>query len=77
VSDVQQKRNRKPTARGEIMPLTTRGASLMEPEWFVVSYTYLEGDPDVKEWKDCVESWANMEKGLGLSEVGSVGSILD
>jgi len=55
-SDVQQKRNRKPTTRGEIMPLTTREAPLMEPEWFVVSYTYLEGGPDVKEWKDCVES---------------------
>jgi hypothetical protein len=59
------------------MPLTTKDTPPALPEWFMVSYTYLEEGLDVKEWKDCVKSWVNMEKGLGLSEVGSVRLIID
>ena len=70
--DVQEKRTRKPAARGEIMPLTTKEAPVHLPEWFVLSQTYLEEGLDVKEWRECLEAWVNMEKALGLSEVGSV-----
>ena len=75
-SNVQEKRTRKPAARGEIMPLTTREAPVHLPEWFVLSQTYLEEDLDVKEWRECLEAWVNMEKALGLSEVGSVRSMM-
>jgi hypothetical protein len=75
--EVQQKRTRKPTtARGEITPLTTKEVSLTLPEWFVLSQTYLEDGLDIDEWSDCVQSWIYMEKALGLSEVGSVSSII-
>jgi hypothetical protein len=73
--DVQEKRTRKPAARGEIMPLTTKEAPVNLPEWFSLARTHLEDGLDVKEWKDCVETWVNMESTLGLSEVGSVRSI--
>lgn len=81
-SEVQQKRIRKPTTRGEITPLTTKGASLVKdaplvlPEWFVLAQKYLEDGLDIDEWRNCIESWTAMEKGLGLSEVGSVSSII-
>lgn len=71
-SNVQEKRMRKPAARGEIMPLTTRDAPANVPEWFSLARAYLEDGLDVKEWRDCVETWVNMENTLGLSEVGSV-----
>jgi hypothetical protein len=81
-SEVQQKRTRKPTTRGEVTPLTTKDASLVKdvplvlPEWFVLAQKYLEDGLDVDEWRNCVESWIAMEKELGLSEVGSVSSIV-
>jgi hypothetical protein len=73
--DVQEKRTRKPAARGEIMPLTTKEAPVNLPEWFSLAWMHLEDGLDVKEWKDCMETWVNMESTLGLSEVGSVRSI--
>ena len=74
--NVQEKRMHKPTTRGEIMLLTTKDAPVNLPEWFSISRTYLEDGLDIKEWKDCVETWANMENALGLSEVGSVRSLM-
>jgi len=71
-SNVQEKCTRKPAARGEIMPLTTKDAPVNVPEWFSLAQTHLEDSLDVKEWRDCVEMWVNMENTLGLSEVGSV-----
>jgi len=75
-SEVQQKRTRKPTTRGEIVPLTTKEASLTLPEWFVLSQTFLEDGLDVNKWRDCMQSWIHLEKALGLSKVGSVSSII-
>lgn len=74
IPNVQEKRTRKPVARGEIMPLTTKDPMVNLPEWFSLAKTHLEDGLDVKEWRDCMESWVNMENVLGLSEVGSVRS---
>jgi hypothetical protein len=73
---VQGKRTRKPAARGEVTPLTTKEAPVNVPDWFSLAQTHLEDGLDVKEWKDCVETWVNMENALGLSEVGSVRSLV-
>jgi hypothetical protein len=72
IPSVEEKRTRKPAARGEIIPLTTKDAPVNVPEWFSLAQTYLEDGLDVKEWRDCVETWVNMENAVGLSDVGSV-----
>jgi hypothetical protein len=72
ILNVQEKRARKPAVRGEIIPLTTKDPIVNLPDWFSLARTYLEDGLDVEEWRDCVETWVNMENALGLSEVGSV-----
>jgi hypothetical protein len=70
---IPEKRSRKPTvARGEVVPLTSKDTSSGLPEWFTAAQNYL-GNLEVEGWKRCLESWINFEKGIGLSEVGSVG----
>ena len=75
-ASMPEKRSRKPpVARGEIVPLTakdtTTTTTTTPPEWFTAAQTYLN-DLDIKEWKECLVSWINLEEAIGLSEVCSV-----
>lgn len=72
IPSVEEKRTRKPAGRGEIIPLTTKDAPVNVPEWFSLAQTYLEDGLDIKDWRDCVETWVSMENAVGLSDVGSV-----
>ena len=73
---VQEKHAHKPAVRGEVTLLTTKEAPINLPDWFTLAQTHLEDSLDVKGWKDCMDTWVKLEKALGLSEVGSVCSLV-
>ncbi|KAF8798554.1 hypothetical protein BYT27DRAFT_7122932 [Phlegmacium glaucopus] len=64
-------RQRKPASSKEVIPLTTKDALVVLPDWLESARKYLEEDIDATGWRECLAMWVKFEKEVGLSETSS------